>query len=489
MVEDPISTFSYDFNSTFMTPFLNLTSPSIDMLIISGGENGNLLKMRIRGSLQALVEPERYMYLTSYFKFFDEDTEHFQVDAESNAAYENLYSLDHLFDIIDSNFTGTANFEGNILRYNMTSMSVLGRDCYSNREVLDALTHQNDNTVGDNVYDYNDNLEDFTNFIHTENCVVGRTNLHLQDDPMENSFYSYYNIESVSRLMNTVMNSFDGEFLPGVIQEVDMRSGITLSVNYADVDPTEANLDRELNFIGVMNWYGLQKRGNINCHIDQNYANLTMNLTSFSIGSGNLQFMTLNDIGTFLNLSSGADTVWEINGFQDGNNVTEDPNTLNAGMVGSNLQDTTVYLSTNVMIFDMFRRISVPISDELISFEIIGMPFNGIFNAQTTISFIPEENLENESNSVVLISLIDDNRIGDVSERANLIIMGWVNQIINSFGDMANKLAELNENIENLNLQYTSEENCPEITRCTSAPILTCTSFNTEAQCLASRLV
>lgn len=128
MVEDPISTFSYDFNSTFMTPFLNLTSPSIDMLIISGGENGNLLKMRIRGSLQALVEPERFMYLTSFFKFFDEDAEHFQVDAESNAAYENLYSLDHLFDIIDSNFTGTANFEGNILRYNMTSMSVLGRD-------------------------------------------------------------------------------------------------------------------------------------------------------------------------------------------------------------------------------------------------------------------------------------------------------------------------------------------------------------------------
>ena len=57
-----------------------------------------------------------------------------------------------------------------------------------------------------------------------------------------------------------------------------------------------------LPFVGETNFLGLDGDTEILVHLDDNYADLTFTLPSFTIGGGNVQFLTYDDFISYYNI-------------------------------------------------------------------------------------------------------------------------------------------------------------------------------------------
>lgn len=262
IIENDVSTFSHRFNETVITPYMNLTNSKADIIVI---EHEVMLQVaRVRGDLKVLIEPERHLFFNSYLRFSPEDDTFIDLDGESNTIYENIFSMNNVLDIIDANFTGYLNATANLTSHSILSYGVLGQNCYANRVIFDALTTQSENQQDGNAYDFDRNDEDLTSFIDSENCRVGNVNLTIGDDVMQNTINAHFDIFNVSDVLMTILNSNDGESLPSAIREISLDSGITFEVTYAEVDPNQENLDRHIDLISLMTWYGIQNYGGIN---------------------------------------------------------------------------------------------------------------------------------------------------------------------------------------------------------------------------------
>lgn len=81
---------------------------------------------------------------------------------------------------------------------------------------------------------------------------------------MQNTINAHFDIFNVSDVLRTILNSNDGASLPSAIREISLDSGISFEVIYSEVDPTAENLDRHIDLISLMSWYGIQNYGGIN---------------------------------------------------------------------------------------------------------------------------------------------------------------------------------------------------------------------------------
>jgi uracil DNA glycosylase len=190
-----------------------------------------------------------------------------------------------------------------------------------------------------------------------------------------------------------------------------------------------------------------------------------MNLESFSIGGGNLQFVTIGDISSYLNLTDEDDPIASMHRYLPESNITNVGNTLSANMTAGNLQNTGVILHSNIMIFGMFRRIDLDIRNDPINIIIRGHPFNGVFNANTTISFSLEADLENEQNSRARIVLDIDTNVETITQTANQILYEWADQIIRNYNHMLNQQSRLNSEIEVVDNEFSPESDCSIVSR------------------------
>lgn len=194
-------------------------------------------------------------------------------------------------------------------------------------------------------------------------------------------------------------------------------------------------------------------------------AYLSMNLESFSIGGGNLQFVTIGDISNYLNLTEGDDPIASMHRYSAESNVTNVGNTLSANMTAGDLHNTGVILHSNIMIFGMFRRIDLDIRNDPINIIVRGHPFNGVYIANTTVSFSLEDNLEHEENSIARIVLDIDSNVETIAQTANQILYEWADQIIQNYNHMLNQQSRLSREIEVVNNQNSPESECPVVSR------------------------
>jgi hypothetical protein len=190
-----------------------------------------------------------------------------------------------------------------------------------------------------------------------------------------------------------------------------------------------------------------------------------MNLETFSIGGGNLQFMTVNDISGYLNLTNGENPISAMTSYLPESNITNTGNTLSANMTSGDLQNTNVIIHSNIMIFGMFRRIDVEMGNDLVKIIVEGHPFNGIYNANTTVSFSLESDLVNERNSRARIELEIDPNVVLVAQTANQILYEWADQIVQNHNNMRNEESKLTQEIEDITNRYSPESECPMVSR------------------------
>lgn len=126
IIENDVSTFSHRFNETVITPYMNLTNSQVDIIVI---EHEVMLQVaRIRGDLKVLIEPNRHLFFNSYLRFSPEDDTFIDLDGESNTIYENVFSMNHVLDIIDANLVGYLNATANLTSHSILSYGVLGQN-------------------------------------------------------------------------------------------------------------------------------------------------------------------------------------------------------------------------------------------------------------------------------------------------------------------------------------------------------------------------
>ena len=126
IIERDISTFTHGFNETIITPYINLTNSQVDIIVI---EHEVMMEVvRIKGDLKVLIEPERHLYFQSYLTFGVEDNTFIDLGGESNSIYENIFSMNHMLDVLDANFTGNLNGTANLTSHNIISYGVLGQN-------------------------------------------------------------------------------------------------------------------------------------------------------------------------------------------------------------------------------------------------------------------------------------------------------------------------------------------------------------------------
>lgn len=80
---------------------------------------------------------------------------------------------------------------------------------------------------------------------------------------MNNTINAHFDISNVGNVLETVLNSNDADSLPPVIHEISLDSGVSFEVSYGEMDPIAENLDRHVDFISLMSWYGIQNYGGI----------------------------------------------------------------------------------------------------------------------------------------------------------------------------------------------------------------------------------
>lgn len=98
-------------------------------------------------------------------------------------------------------------------------------------------------------------------------------------------------------MMKTIFNTLEGdqvEFLPN---KFVFERGLNLTYSYRD-----SRNKYPLPFVGNSTFLGLDGHLEVLVNLIEDYADLTYTLPSFTIGGGNVQFLTYEDFLNFYNI-------------------------------------------------------------------------------------------------------------------------------------------------------------------------------------------
>lgn len=246
-----------------------------------------------------------------------------------------------------------------------------------------------------------------------------------------------------------------GDDLPKFLNDIDIKSGLAFDISTTVAHPNDGL--RQLVFTGIMSVYGIEGSGVINSHIDEGYADLTVHLPNFSLGSGNIQFVSPEDIRQFLGLYDGQDISNEIRSYSPESDVTNEENTITATMEIGNLENTDIRINANIRMFDIFHRIPILVNEDRFSISMPGRPFNGRFNAVSTANIKVEEDLQNELNSNVAITLNMDDNIVQLKNNVNTNLGKWVDSIVQIFRQLDKEAQNALEAIIDINSKFYEE--------------------------------
>jgi hypothetical protein len=131
----------------------------------------------------------------------------------------------------------------------------------------------------------------------TNQCKLGETNFYINENLEKNYYSTVYNFTSIDDLMRTIFDVMNDDSVEYLTNHFVLDRGLNLTYSYKD-----ARDNNPLPFIGNSSFLGLDGYTEILAYLSDNYADLTFMLPSFTIGGGNVQFLTYEDFLNYYNI-------------------------------------------------------------------------------------------------------------------------------------------------------------------------------------------
>ena len=265
--------------------------------------------------------------------------------------------------------------------------------------------------------------------------------------------------------------------LPYLVHLITFPSKISIKYSYQD-----AKAIAPLNFQGDMYFLGIPSNGVISINLETNDIYIRLDLYSFSVGGGNLQFITSKDYNSLYGEENqecnfelfDAHILWD---------EFRSNNTISINITSEDVSNSTLVLDSNILLFDVLFRHKANLTGESLDIAIEGKPFNGVYNSNMSVSIPYVEDMQSEANSTYRIDLIREGNLQKLEGDVNTRLQKWISSIIRS--DMSIKgaveyLTEMKENLKNeLNQLFEWEyvESCIEV------PTIKCAQYALQAVC------
>lgn len=463
-IVDGLSTLSDKLPDIYFAPYMTYHNPLIQMLIDTDASDKSTVSLRLLGDLEIAIEENRNITLKTITEFDKEDPTFMGLKGLMIGIYENVFGINHLIDILSLGLINAVPAVDEIPGLNLTTISLIGHDCYTNQTYFDALTKQAIGKADSIAYSYKKAAAELSSFINEEKCIVGDLYLYVSKDFSQNNIRAQYGFRTVERLLSVVLDAKVADVLPNLARNITFESDLVLSVNYTEYKEL-AEGSKSLTFAGPMSLYGIDATGEVLCNVDTNVASLTMHLPDFSLGSGNVQFVSSKTIAKYLGLADDQNVSDEVKKYSEGADVSTEENTLKIDMKVGSLANTKVTLNANVLMFNLVHRISIDISDQEISFPLSGKPFGGSFQADAVVRVKPTKDILKENNSVVTVSLKMDDTTNQLQKETNDVLKRWIDDIIETFNSITNAEKLLVETKATLQGQYFDVSACKQYSR------------------------
>lgn len=130
----------------------------------------------------------------------------------------------------------------------------------------------------------------------TDKCIFGNNKMFVFQDPYAAYFTGEYQIDNIEQLLTAIYRAQQRSKnterirLPYLVHLVEFRSKMSLLYRYEDV-----NAIAPLNLYGDIIFLGIPSFGLIKIDLETNDISITMDLYTFSVGGGNLEFITRQD--------------------------------------------------------------------------------------------------------------------------------------------------------------------------------------------------
>jgi len=489
-IRDELSVLHQDISNIHFEPFATMHSPRVELLITTQEDESSTFNMRIRGDLNVVIEQGRNLtFGRATMRFDDNDPEIMTLRGSVIGIYEDVFGMNNILDLVTSSFTTYVSPLGELRDYNISGIGALGSDCYNSQRYFDVLTQQANRTEPNQAYTYSPDDEVLTNFINTDHCIIGDVYMDVGEDPALNQVRGSFGFESVQQFMSVLYDAMPEDLLPAITQDISFTGHeLSFSTDFTSVHPPEGTM-REVHFTGVMELYGINCFSIIRSGLDDNIANLTLMLPDFGLGAGNVQFLNAEVIADLLNVGEDEDLNEAVNAYNPGSTVGAENNTISVDMEVGRLQHSRVTLDANIMLFEIIHRVSAQISDEEISFGVVGNPFRGPFNANVAVRVTPEENLRTEHNSEVAININMDDAIDQLTTHMNQRVGNWTRLIVDTYNGMNSRQAYLQNQLDDAKSNSYPVESCAQFSRCVDAPSLQCHNLQTERVCAETKQV
>ena len=486
VIRDSETVLSAAFSNFTLNEAATFESNTFSIHIRPDDQGANSVHLILDGQLLTEPEPEREIRFDTTWSFPVELNSNVTLRGTKTSIYDDVFTLG-LFDILEGRISGQIDPLTNVIQMRYTSTSVVGHDCYTHPEYIDWVI-DDDNSLHSSIYNYdNSNINaDGTLDILSDECRVGNSVLDIFTNGLDHNRYdAQFYFSGYEEFIRVIFNTQPDDEVSLLVDSINLPRGFTTMNVFNDVH------DRDyVEFIGTNNFLGIRGYGQVRAYTDREMVNSTVYLPSFTIGGGNLQFLTDNEIQRWYNTENdrycrGRLDCYDAEGIHT-NSQTQfrRNNTLNLEFDTQNMAGTDIHLSANAILFEMLQRVEYSLSEERWDFVFNGKPFRGAFDAEAVVEVIPVADLQNEDNSIVRIVLDQTENYFDLQDLVNDELRKWASNNVISKLQIQDRRAELSELRDYLALTSNEYATCPETEQCQTLPTIRCTEYAQNAVCV-----
>ena len=477
------SIFTSDYANFTLNDHVTFNDNTLDIRV---GEKQNkpYAYLHLRGNLTTIAEPNRKIDFETIWSFGDNAESPIYITGSKNNIYDNVFNSG-ILDLVESEINGRINSDTSISHFNFTSTAVLGKDCYSHRDYVDQVqesAYSKDYEV--RHFDSQEIDEENGLQVITNKCKVGKAKFYLMTEDSKKNYYTanfmFEDFEDFLRITYDVDS--DDKVFP-LIRMIDFPDGLTTITTYERVERGEP-----MEFFGRMDLLGVHTYGHVYAYPNDDKVDAVLDLPTFSIGGGNLQFITTESLKDLYKINEDTFCNGRLDCYINRDEFLQN-NTMKFTFDTRNIAASDIILNSNIVIFEILDRVEVKLEDSKWNFRVNGKPFRGSFDTEVLVEVVPVPKIEKEDDSIVRIVLDQTHNFFELEKLVNDELKRWVSGIISAKLQINDREEELLQARQYLVSQLQAGDDCGEEEQCRDLPRITCKEYAQEAICVKEEKV
>lgn len=451
------------------------------------GEGTPLINLILNGQMTVKSEPQnRIITFDTTWTFPNTPTGQIALNGTKHNVYEDVFRLG-VFDILEGRINGSIDPETQVVSFDFISTSVIGHDCFTVPEYIDQV-NQDENSPASRIFEFDSTQvnEDGSLDAVSESCLTGNSHLDVNSHDLESTRYgAHFYFEGYQHFIQTAYRAQPDDTVTPLVDMISFPQGLSTSLEYRSVHDRDYTV-----FTGENEFLGITTNAEIDAYLDNERVEATLYLPSFSIGGGNLQFLSEEDILSRYQTNNNRYCRGRLDCYDTRNRHTTDQdnfrteNTLHLTFDTQNTIATDIQLNANAVLFEMLQRFDVTLDRSRWQFAFHGRPFRGAFDAETIVEVIPVSDIRNEDRSAVGITIDQTENYFRLESLVNTELQDWVSNIVVTrlrLNARANELEQLRASLQNT-VELTSV--CEENEQCQDIPTIRCDEYAHSAVCV-----